>query len=852
LIRRGSILLALASIALGAGCQKPCRPGTVFVELTVAASAAGATRLHVTALVGSTTLQSDDLPYHGQSRYGLEVDFPTYSAGQMVTLVVAASNATTTLATATLTTKLAPSCTSATLTLGRATTSPDGGGGGDGGVLQIVCSSDCEQLDAVSPPFANGGATLTLEGTFDAPTVVHFPGGVDADATLLGPHRASVVVPATATTGDLSATTGTKIVGPLHFGRAGFALGLGRFAANYPQNDSARAMPALLTARFGHTASLVGNGVLVAGGSSVAGGLVKTIERATFNADGTLTPFAVAPGAALATPRTRHAAVVIGHSLYVIGGSDGTHALASVEQASFDDAGAVATFFPVPDSALTSARAGAAAVVVGSWLYVLGGSDGSQPLASVERAAINPDGTLSAFAVVDGLTLATARSDHGAVVADGTLFVTGGNGPAALASVEAATIGADGSLGAFAAAGSSLGSARAGHASFVLGGALYVAGGQSGATALTSVERAAVSANGTLGGFAVAGNLARARSAFAAVWRDGFVHAIGGSDGSRELAGVERADLAGGALSAFATSPTHLSTARSSYSATVIGNRLYLAGGYPNNATLGSVESATIAADGSLGATTTAGPTLLAARAEHAAVVTGSTLYLLGGAGPLASVEAATIAADGSLGPFSASSVVLKTPRAGLRAAVVGSSVCAFGGAATGGSLASVECAPIAADGTLGSFDFVTNVNLVNGRRDHSSVVVGDALVALAGVSANGERSDVELAPIGADGALGGFATSAATLLAPENAPATVLVGDSLYVLGGYGTNDGFSNRIGRSAISSAGALGAFGSAGTLGSAASGASAIRLGNFVYLVGGLSSSSLNIVQQASLQ
>src|SRR6185295_18507985 len=59
------------------------------------------------------------------------------------------------------------------------------------------------QLLAVSPAIASTGDTLTLEGTFSDSATVQFPGGVVQPATVLGEHRATVVVPETATAGDL-------------------------------------------------------------------------------------------------------------------------------------------------------------------------------------------------------------------------------------------------------------------------------------------------------------------------------------------------------------------------------------------------------------------------------------------------------------------------------------------------------------------------------------------------------------------------------------------------------------------------------------------------------------------------
>src|SRR5262245_23118618 len=105
-------------------------------------------------------------------------------------------------------------------------------------------------LLAISPSIANTGHTITLEGTFPMSSItVHFPGGVDVPATLLGPHRATAIVPAGATAGDLTVTTGGATLGPLPFRRASFALGIGQFFKTHEQVAYARSAPATTTRR---------------------------------------------------------------------------------------------------------------------------------------------------------------------------------------------------------------------------------------------------------------------------------------------------------------------------------------------------------------------------------------------------------------------------------------------------------------------------------------------------------------------------------------------------------------------------------------------------------------------------
>src|SRR5689334_15398973 len=85
--------------------------------------------------------------------------------------------------------------------------------GGDDGADAPAAST--YQLLSIEPAIATTGETLVLEGTFAETATVQFPGGAVQSATVLGDHRATVVVPAAATAGDLTVSTGGTTVGPV-------------------------------------------------------------------------------------------------------------------------------------------------------------------------------------------------------------------------------------------------------------------------------------------------------------------------------------------------------------------------------------------------------------------------------------------------------------------------------------------------------------------------------------------------------------------------------------------------------------------------------------------------------------
>jgi hypothetical protein len=264
------------------------------------------------------------------------------------------------------------------------------------------------QLLAVEPSLANTDDPIMLEGTFDDTVMVNFPGGAMVAATVLGPHRASVRVPATATAGELTVTTCDATLGPLPFRRAPFPLGVGSFTEHFEQTAGARQFPTLVTPRDTHTSALIGRYLYIIGGVG-ANGSLSSVEQAMVNADGTLGQFAIVRST-LVTPRRAHTSRVIGNRLYVIGGF-GDAPLSSVEQATVEPDGSIGAFTTAEDIALVDARASHANVVVGSYLYVIGGLSTTM-LNTVERATIHADGSIGPFSAVPEVRLATARHGH--------------------------------------------------------------------------------------------------------------------------------------------------------------------------------------------------------------------------------------------------------------------------------------------------------------------------------------------------------------------------------------------------------------------------------------------------------
>jgi hypothetical protein len=183
----------------------------------------------------------------------------------------------------------------------------------------------------------------------------------------------------------------------------------------------------LSSGRPGANAVTIGHALYVIGGYN-GGVSLGSIERANIRSDGGLDPFSDA-GVALVNPRHFFGSGIFGTYLYVFGGHHdiaGGVDLVTVERASMDVSSGLSDFV---DSGVSlgsgKGRWNAAAVVLGNWLYMIGGTRNNAAINSVDRSPIAPDGTLGVFAPAPNGNLMTARAGAGLAVIGGTLYVLG-------------------------------------------------------------------------------------------------------------------------------------------------------------------------------------------------------------------------------------------------------------------------------------------------------------------------------------------------------------------------------------------------------------------------------------------
>jgi hypothetical protein len=287
------------------------------------------------------------------------------------------------------------------------------------------------------------------------------------------------------------------------------------------------------------------------GGEDAAGMLLPEVLAAPILADGSLDAWVVA--GALPSGRTYHASAHSPTRLFVLGGESGIFTKQGLAATPADD-GAIPIFDPTPDLPVGLFRHSSTLSV--DRLYVIGGASVGTKESAVHLAHVGPAGTLDEWTPVTPLP--ASRHRHASATYNSFLYVLGGStdDPVAYTNdVLMNKIAADGTLDAAWTPVASFVETRFGLKSIATNGRVYVLGGLSGAGfMLSDVQVATMAADGGLSG-----------------WQ--------------------------------ATSP--FTGGRTNHGCVLFNNRVYIAGGLDDSATLDDVQFATILADGTLSPWTT-------------------------------------------------------------------------------------------------------------------------------------------------------------------------------------------------------------------------------------------------------
>lgn len=306
-------------------------------------------------------------------------------------------------------------------------------------------------------------------------------------------------------------------------------------------------------------------------------------------------------------PRRALAATVAKGYLYVVGGVDSLNRyVRPVEYARILADGRLGPWQET--SALLEGRFYLAAASHAGYLYALGGGGGrlgddNMPLASVERAKINADGSLQAWQHHSYLT--TPRRGLKATVINHRLYAIGGYNGQFLKSTEFIDLNLGGQPAQWQLASQLAQVDRYIHAAATLGKRIFLLGGhveKDGPMSYGDVESTTAMDDGQLTPWQVASTRLRtARFIASAFAVDNYLYIAGGHDGVRRLASVEMAHTtADGEVTAWTAQP-NLNHKRSATAAAINGHYVYIAGGMDDQGVLRSVEMAQIGRYGKLG-----------------------------------------------------------------------------------------------------------------------------------------------------------------------------------------------------------------------------------------------------------
>ncbi len=277
----------------------------------------------------------------------------------------------------------------------------------------------------------------------------------------------------------------------------------------------------LPTERIGFAALAAADNLFLIGGNARDDSMGRrTVLQAAITPGGELGAWQIQ--GQLTNARTSCVAVAAGEYLYVIGGgiAIGIPTEASIERARFNPDGTLGPWQVI--GFLPEVRYGAAAAVVGDYLFIIDGLVSWPNPSDTLRTRIAADGSLGPWSAA----APTAGRSVAAAVFQSFLYVLNDDG-----SLERTTMKPDGSLETWVGVAPSNVNHRDGGLA-VLDGNLFVVGGQAGVYpnlyGLTSVERATINADGSLGPWSFAPSLRFSRLSVQAVAWNHRLYAIEG------------------------------------------------------------------------------------------------------------------------------------------------------------------------------------------------------------------------------------------------------------------------------------------------------------------------------------
>ena len=292
---------------------------------------------------------------------------------------------------------------------------------------------------------------------------------------------------------------------------------------------------------------------------------------------------------------------------------------------------------------------------------------------------------------------------------------------------------------------------RAGAATVVVNGYIYVIGGVNGRNFVRLTEYAKINNNGSLSPWKQTSLLNEERGFIDAVAKDGYIYVVGGGNGpsgKNLLRTVERAKVnEDGSLSAWKTMQSGMVMPRRCSKTIIKGNFVYALGGFAG-ALLDNVERAEILSNGDLGPWTIENAAMTIPRYVNSVKASHGNTYVIGGHDQMkgvgiTDVEWAIPSEQGGVKDWKATSN-MQVGRYGLASASHGNSVYAIGGLTGLEYLNSIEVADIQENGELSPWRFTTPLS--EPRATFSVVVYKDWIYVIGGTNQDRYLNTIEYA----------------------------------------------------------------------------------------------------------
>ena len=270
----------------------------------------------------------------------------------------------------------------------------------------------CPPANETLPCPAPTGATLPWH---PSPPEIQLPAGrTDGVAAVIGPVYLYA-----------GGSDGTAATADVYFSRA---VGSGNL-------DVWKAAPSLPEARSAAAGVVVGNTLYVIGGYGPDGKPTTTVYSLTLANDGTFGEWTTVTGAALPEARAGLSAAAVSDGIVIMGGTDGTAPSTGVWKSQLTTTAPVIPGPWVAQNPLVEPNVDGVAMHIGNYVYLVGGSNATGPVATVQVGTLggpdavpaNPNDMYQPWKYSAQTNLPGPRTNPSGFTSNGVMYIQGGS-----------------------------------------------------------------------------------------------------------------------------------------------------------------------------------------------------------------------------------------------------------------------------------------------------------------------------------------------------------------------------------------------------------------------------------------